>query len=77
MPLLSEPNLPTFTETGISVVGVHGAKKKKRKRKIGSLLASLPPERNVTWLFDGLEYYDRLPIHPPKHGLPANCAFDS
>ena len=57
---------------------VHGAKKKKRKIHFGGLLASLPPERDVTWFFDGLQpYYERLPIHPPKHGLPANYAVDS
>ena len=36
---------------------VHGAKKKKRKRHFGGLLASLPPERDVTWFFDGLQQY--------------------
>ena len=56
---------------------MHGAKKKKGKRKFGGLLASLPPEQNFTWFFDGLQYYERLPIHPPKQGLPANCAIDS
>ena len=57
---------------------VHGAKKKKKKRNFGGLLASLPPERDVTWFFDGLQqHYERLPMHPPKHGLPANYAIDS
>ena len=56
----------------------HGVRKKKRKRHFGGLLARLPPERNATWFFDGLQqYYERLPIHPPKHGLPANYAIDS
>ena len=57
---------------------VHGVKKKKRKRHFEVLLASLPPEWDVTWFFDGRQqYYERLPIHPPKHGLPANYAIDS
>ena len=57
---------------------VHGAKKKKRKRYFGGLLASLPPERDVTCFVDSLQqYHERLPIHPPKHGLPANYAIDS
>ena len=57
---------------------MHGAKKKKGKRKFGGLLASLPPERNFTWFSDDLQQcYERPPIHPPKHGLPANCAIDS
>ena len=33
---------------------------------------------HVTWFFDDLQqYYERLSIHPPKHGLPANYAIDS
>ena len=52
---------------------MHGAKKKEEKTNFGGLLAILPPERNVTWFFDGLQYYEWLPIHPPNHGLPANC----
>ena len=56
---------------------VHGAKTKK-KGHFGGLLASLPPERDVTCFFDGLQQYDeRLPIHLPKHAPPANYAIDS
>ena len=51
---------------------------KETKNKFRGSLASLPPERNFTWFFDGLQqYYERLPIHPPKDGLPANNAIDS
>ena len=50
---------------------------RENKKKLRGLLASLPPKRNATWFFDGLQQYERLPIHPPKHGLPANCAIDS
>ena len=35
-------------------------------------------QNDATWFFDDLQqYYERLPIHPPKHGLPANYAIDS
>ena len=52
--------------------------KKRKKRNFRGIVASLPPERDVTWFFDGLQqYYERLPIHPPRHGLPANHAIDS
>ena len=35
-------------------------------------------QNDATWFFDDLQqYYERLPIHPPKHGLPANHAIDS
>ena len=58
-----------------------GAWGQEKEEKVfwGGLLASLPPEeRDVTWFFDGLQqYYERLPIHPPKHGLTANYAIDS
>ena len=64
-------NLGTF------LVGAHGSKNKKGKRKFGGVISSLPPERSFTCFFDGLQYYERLPTHPPKHGLPANCAIDS
>ena len=49
-----------------------GKKKKQRthkkiERNFGGLLASLPPERDVTWFFDGLQqYYERLSIHPHR-----------
>ena len=67
-----------MSQAQIFSVGVHGAKKKKWRRNFRGLLASLPPERDVTWFFDGLQQcYERLPIHAPKHGLPANYAIDS
>ena len=57
-------------------MGAWGQEKKKKKK--WSLLASLPPERDVTWFFDSLQqYYERLPKHPPKHGLSANYTIDS
>ena len=35
-------------------------------------------QNDAAWFFDDLQqYYERLPIHPPKHGLPANYAIDS
>ena len=35
-------------------------------------------QNDDTWFFDDLQqYYERLPIHPPKHGLTANYAIDS
>ena len=35
-------------------------------------------QNGMWWFFDGLhQYYERLPIQPPKHGLPANYATDS
>ena len=35
-------------------------------------------QNDATWFFDDLQqYYERLPIHPPKHGLTANYAIDS
>ena len=51
---------------------------KEQKKTYGGLLASLPPDQDATWFFNGLQrYYEGLPIHPPKHGLPANYAIDS
>ena len=35
--------------------GCMGPKKRKEKYFWGGLLASLPPERDVTWFFDGLQ----------------------
>ena len=35
-------------------------------------------QNDSTWFFDDLQqYYGQLPIHPPKHRLPANYAIDS
>ena len=67
-------------------VGVHGAKKRKGKGKlqvfvrrfphgIWGLLACPPAENKEVSL--SAAAYERLPIHPPKHGLPANFANDS
>ena len=46
----SSTTTPTWfhlRQVGNLSVGMHGAKKKKRKRNFGGLLASLRPERNV------------------------------
>ena len=43
-----------LSNCGTFLVGVHGAKKQKGRRKFGGLFASLPPERASTWFFDGL-----------------------
>ena len=75
-----------YNYRGTFLVGVHGAKKKKGKGKfqvfgrrcprgIGGLLSS-PPADNKEVSFSTVDY-ERFPIHPPKHGLPANCAIGS
>ena len=57
--------------------GARGQEKEK-ENKFGGLLVSLPPQRNVTLFLDGLQqHYERLPIHPPKHVLPAKYAIYS
>ena len=66
------------------VVGVHGAKKKIRTRN-SKALSSVFHTRSGVYVrvcrqnkkFPCFSTaYKQLPKHPPKHGLPANCAID-
>ena len=63
--------------SGNLLVGVHGAKKRKRNRNFGVYVRVCHQSTKCHVVFDGLQQYERLQIHPPKHGLPANCAIDS
>ena len=74
----NHPNMISLAANGQSFSRGARGQEKEKEHKFRGLLASLPPERNVTWFFDGLQqYYERLPIHPPKHGLPADYAICS
>ena len=74
----NHPNIILLAANGQSFSRGARGQEKERKVIFGGILASLPPERNVTWFFDGLQQYcERLQIHLPKHGLPANYAIYS
>ena len=70
--------------SGTFLVGVHPWAKKKKTKEIASLCvfhtgagaySRVCRQNEISRDFSTV--YGRLPIHPPKHGLPANCAIDS
>ena len=50
---------------------------KERKKEIRESTCESATGTKFHEVFDGLQHYERLTIHPQKHGLPANCAIDS
>ena len=58
-------------------MGAWGQEKEK-VNKFGGVYWRVCHQNDATLFFDDLQqYYERFPIHPPKHGLPENYAIDS
>ena len=61
--------------------GCMGPRKRKeilRSIHFGGSTGESATRTGCSWFFDDLQQcYKRLPIHPPKHGLPAKYAMDS